>query len=330
MVVAAKGGSWTCPLHGCTLVVDSQRACCEHGHAYGVKNGIARFVADSGYAEHFGLQWNVYTCTQLDSHTGKTITRDRLRRALGEELWNSLAGKKVLECGCGAGRFTEVLLAAGAQVTSIDLSSAVDANARNFPMDELHRIAQADIMALPLPPQSFDVVLCLGVIQHTPSPEATIAQLYKFVAPGGTLAIDHYTHTLRWYTTLSPLYRQVLRRLPPAASLAITRRLVDIFLPLHKAVRGRRILRALLARISPVVSYYNTYPELDEDLQREWALLDTHDSLTDWYKHLRSARSIRRTLKTLGLDDVWCERGGNGIEARGTRPLRTQPPLQHE
>jgi 2-polyprenyl-3-methyl-5-hydroxy-6-metoxy-1,4-benzoquinol methylase len=45
---------------------------------------------------------------------------------VGEKLWAELAGKQVLECGCGAGRFTEILLAEGAQVTFIDLSEAVD------------------------------------------------------------------------------------------------------------------------------------------------------------------------------------------------------------
>lgn len=243
-----------------------------------------------------------------------------MRRTLGETLWNALAGKRVLECGCGAGRFTEVLLQRGAYVTSIDLSSAVDANARNCPISERHVIAQADIQALPVPAGSFDVVLCLGVIQHTPSPEQTIATLVRYLVPGGTLVIDHYTHTLRWYTTAAPLFRQILRRLPPQSSLRITRRLTDVFLPLHKRFRDDRLVRALLSRISPVQCYYSEYPELDDAFQREWALLDTHDSLTDWYKPLRSRRSIRRTLERLGLEDVWCERGGNGVEARGRVP----------
>jgi 2-polyprenyl-3-methyl-5-hydroxy-6-metoxy-1,4-benzoquinol methylase len=311
---------WVCPQDKSTLALDEGRASCGATHVYTVRAGIPRFVPESSYTDHFGLQWNVYTRTQLDSYTGRPITRERLRRVLGP-VFDALGGKHVLECGCGAGRFTEILLQQGADVTSIDLSSAVDANARNFPIGERHHVAQADIMALPLSPKSFDVVLCLGVIQHTPSPEAAIAELYRCVAPGGVLAIDHYTHSLRWYTTLAPLFRQILRRLPPQASLRITRALVFALLPLHKRFMHNRPVRALLSRISPVQCYYNEYPQLDDDLQREWALLDTHDSLTDWYKHLRSRRSIRRTLEQLGLEQIWCERGGNGIEARGTRPL---------
>lgn len=81
-------------------------------------------------------------------------------RCIVEELWKTLAGKHVLEAGCGAGRFTEVLLAQGALVTSVDLSSAVESNAHNFPISVRHRVAQADILALPFSPCQFDVVFC--------------------------------------------------------------------------------------------------------------------------------------------------------------------------
>ena len=71
----------------------------------------------------------------------------------------------------------------------------------------------------------------------------------------------------------------------------------------------------LLNRISPVISYYNVFPRLNEQQQLEWALLDTHDSLTDWYKHFRSKKRIRAILEQLGAVDLWVEYGGNGVEA---------------
>ena len=64
------------------------------------------------YADAFGLQWKQYRLTQLDSHTGSPITAERARRCLGD-IASSLGGKQVLEIGCGAGRFTEVLLGLG-------------------------------------------------------------------------------------------------------------------------------------------------------------------------------------------------------------------------
>ena len=73
---------------------------------YPVIDGIARFAPRSTYAEAFGEQWQRYRQTQLDSYTGFPVSEIRLRRCLGEDVWDSLRGKLVLEAGCGAGRFT--------------------------------------------------------------------------------------------------------------------------------------------------------------------------------------------------------------------------------
>jgi hypothetical protein len=77
----------------------------------------------------------------------------------------------------------------------------------------------------------------------------------------------------------------------------------------------------MLSRLSPILTYFHVLPELSDELQYEWSELDTHDSLTDWYKRLRSLRSIRKTLARLGAVELWVERGGNGIEARGRKPV---------
>ncbi len=310
---------WVCPEHGDRLELAGDLLRCPKGHTFAIRSGIPRFVVGSTYADHFGEQWKRYRLVQLDSFTGTPITRDRMRRCIGDELWNSMAGKQVLECGCGAGRFTEVLLDLKAKVTSIDLSEAVDANQQNFPLSADHRIAQADILHLPFAPQTFDVVFCLGVIQHTPSPEATIAALYKHVKPGGILIIDHYTYELGWYTKTAPLFRMVFKRLPTDTAMRLTEGLVKTLLPVHKKVSGSR-LRSIVFRLSPLLTFYQLYPELNDDLQYQFALLDTHDSLTDWYKHFRTRGQIERLLQKMGLTNIWCVYGGNGVEARAQRP----------
>jgi glycosyltransferase involved in cell wall biosynthesis/2-polyprenyl-3-methyl-5-hydroxy-6-metoxy-1,4-benzoquinol methylase len=319
-MVRTEWPPWICPEHHCALHDGGLSSLeCAAGHVFPVVDGIPRFVGARTYADHFGEQWKRYRQTQLDSYTGHPISRDRLRRCLGETLWHRLPDLQVLEAGCGAGRFTEVLLERGALVTSVDLSEAVDANVRNCALGPMHRVAQADLLALPFPRESYDVVLCLGVLQHTPSSERSIARLYELVKPGGWLVIDHYTYELAWYTKTAPLFRMVLKRLPSATSMRITERLVNLALPLHKRVARSR-LRSIVFRLSPVLTHYVTYPELPDDIQRQWALLDTHDSLTDWFKHFRTAGQIRRHLERLGLQDIWCEYGGNGVEARGRRP----------
>ena len=299
---------------------------CPAGHRYPVRGGIARLlVSQRGYADAFGEQWREYPKTQLDSYTGTTISRDRLRRCLGEALWLRLgeqAPMQVLEAGCGAGRFTEVLLERpGAVVTSTDLSAAVEPNQLNFPQSPRHRVVQCDINHFPFHAQQYDVVVCLGVIQHTRDPERTIADLYRQVRPGGWLVIDHYTHSLSLYTRFGEhLLRPVLKRASPARGVAVTKRLTRWFFPLHRAARGFFPLQAVISRFSPLLTYFHTFPQLSDAQQYEWAELDTHDSLTDFYKHARSRDAIRRTLNALGGQQVWVARGGNGVEARCQKP----------
>jgi len=312
---------WYCPVHRRPIEEKRNVLICADGDCFPRTNGIPRFVTKSNYADAFGAQWKKYRLTQLDSYTGSAIARDRAHRCIGEDLWDRLHGEQVLECGCGAGRFTEVLLDKGAYVTSIDLSEAVDANQENFPQGKTHRIAQADILQLPFAPRQFDVVFCLGVIQHTPNPEQTIARLYEQVRPGGRLVVDHYGYDFSWFTKTAPLFRLCLRRLPPGEGIRWTERLVNNLLPLHRMARHFYPAQVLLSRLSPVLCYYHVFPDLSDELHREWALLDTHDSLTAWYTHFRTRGQIRRTLERLGLVEIWCAYGGNGVEARGKRPL---------
>lgn len=47
-----------------------------------------------------------------------------------------------------------------------------------------------------------------------------------------------------------------------------------------------------------------------------WAVLDTHDCLTDFYKHKRTAEEIEECLRGLDLEDIDVRYDGNGVEAR--------------
>lgn len=283
-------------------------------------NNIPRFVHSGSYASLFGDQWKEYKKTQLDSYTGSPTSESRLDRCLGVGLKDDLAGKVVLEAGCGAGRFTEVLLKKGAVLVSSDLSSAVEVNAENFPVSDKHLVIQADINNMPFADESFDVVICIGVIQHTPDTEKTIEDLYKLVKKGGTLVIDHYSYDRSNYLRLARLYRIFLRKKTAEYTIPYTKKLVKKYLPLHKKVAKNKLLSVLLNRISPVVSYYSVFPQFSEKLQQEWALLDTHDSLTDWHKRFRNKKQITETLKNLGAVDIHCAYGGNGVEANCKKP----------
>jgi len=125
------------------------------------------------------------------------------------------------------------------------------------------------------------------------------------------------------------ILRQLLIRLPPRTSLRATDALVHALLPVHRMlwrhgpVADR--VRAVWLRLSPLFDYYESYPELGEHLA-EWALLDTHDGLTDHYKHGRTPSELAKALRAAGLEVIDSRKSGNGAEARALRPERRSRP----
>jgi len=162
--------------------------------------------------------------------------------------------------------------------------------------------------------------LALGVVQHTVKPEITIENMYRLVKPGGYLVFDHYTFSLSYYTKSTMFFRAVLKRLNPQLGVKITENLVKYLFPLHYKLRNFYPLQIILSRFSPVRVYFKHYPQLSKQLQYQYSLLDTHDSLTDYYKHFRSKKQIIKILNKLGAIDLIVTKGGNGIEARCGKP----------
>lgn len=331
--LAAMKGMLVCPDHRDVLQFDAayDRAHgvpwpdgdmkCPKGCRWTIQRGIPRFVPRKNYALAFGYQWQRYRRSQLDSYTGHSYSQQRLERGLGMSL-DELTGKAVLECGAGAGRFTELLIQKCGVLVSLDLSEAVDANLANCQAQDPYLLLQADINASPLPFSFFDIVICLGVLQHTPSPEQTIASLAAHLKPGGMLVIDHYyaKSSLGRYLTLAYPLRAVLKRLRPEFALKITIALTAICNPVRKLTSRSYWLDRIASRVFPSACYYRAFPELDPNIVYEWNELDTFDMLTDYYKHFRSPKDIQGLLQSLGFTDIRCTLAGNGVEARARLP----------
>ena len=307
------------PEDGGVLISESGHLNSERGHSYPIIRGIPRFVGAENYSNNFGAQWNMFPKTQLDSFTGLDHSETRLARCLRGNL-ASLKAKKVLEAGSGAGRFTEVLLKYGAEVNSFDYSNAVEANAKNNGDHDNLVLVRADIRKIPFPKASYDFVICLGVLQHTPSPEESIKCLWEMVRPGGALVVDHYLW--KWRVILPPpfrdseaIYRQLILRLPGKDRFKFVKALTDFWFPWHWRFKDSLFMQRILRRVSPVHFYYPDLKLRDRQMYYEWALLDTHDGTTDFYKHHRTLHQIRKFIEEIGASDIVVEIGGNGIEA---------------
>ncbi len=124
------------PFTGSCLVQTDGRLISTDGNEYPIVNGIPRFVDVSHYSSDFGIQWNRFPVTQLDSKNGKALSRDRLARCLNGHF-DELCGKRVLEAGSGSGRFTEILARKGAILHTLDSSIAIEANFKNNNLFEI-------------------------------------------------------------------------------------------------------------------------------------------------------------------------------------------------
>ena len=99
-----------------------------------------------------------------------------------------LAGKSILDVGCGGGILSEAMAYLGAEVSGIDAGKAPLAVARRHLKESGLRIdyrqATAEEYAA-AHADSFDVVTCLELLEHVPQPSSVVAACKKMVKPGG-------------------------------------------------------------------------------------------------------------------------------------------------
>ena len=281
-----------------------------------IREGIARFVPDEDYASNFGRQWNEFRLTQLDSHTGLPLSFNR--------FWNTtrwkpldLRGKLVLEAGSGAGRFTEILLEAGARVVSFDLSRATDANLRaNRTKGEL-LLAQASIYEMPFPDNHFDYVFCHGVLQHTPDPDRAYAALFRTLKPGGRISIDYYLRLPGFseWTTQKYLWRPLTSKMNPERLLSIIRTYIPLWLPVDTFLRRLPLLGHPLRCLLCVPCWnYHDLP-LPREAQVDWSIMDTYDALGARYDTPKTREEVRQMVDLPGANILNVDYGGNGVVA---------------
>jgi 2-polyprenyl-6-hydroxyphenyl methylase/3-demethylubiquinone-9 3-methyltransferase len=128
-----------------------------------------------------------------------------------------LAGKKVLDVGCGGGILTESMAAKGAKVTGIDmgetplqiarlhlLESGLDVEYERIPAE---RLAEEQ-------PESFDVVTCMEMLEHVPDPESVVRACARLTKPGGNIFFSTLNRNPKSYLFAIIGAEYLLRLLP--------------------------------------------------------------------------------------------------------------------
>lgn len=99
-----------------------------------------------------------------------------------------LAGKRVLDVGCGGGILTEAMAARGADVSGIDLSDKALKVAQLHLLESGQSVQYEAVSAEDLAarrPGAFDVVTCMELLEHVPEPASTVAACAQMLKPGG-------------------------------------------------------------------------------------------------------------------------------------------------
>lgn len=114
----------------------------------------------------------------------------------------ALAGKRVVDIGCGGGILSESMAALGAEVTGIDLSEKALGVARLHLFESGLKVDYRHVSAEAFAAQhagQFDVVTCMEMLEHVPDPASTIAACATLVKPGGRVFFSTINRNFKAY-----------------------------------------------------------------------------------------------------------------------------------
>ncbi len=240
--------------------------------------GIPRFVEDS-HLESFGLQWTTFDVAHEDED------RRTFEAKTGMRL-ESLRGQRILDAGCGGGRYAQVCAKAGGLVTAVDHSRAVDKAMELCRELPAIRFVQADLKHLPLAPAGFDFVFSIGVMHHDVSTRDVFDAVSRMVRPGGRYSVWLYRRNQWWQELINSALRSVTTRLPAACLLP--------FCHCGAILGGIPVVNRLLNK---VVSF-SAHPSYQN------RVCDTFDWWAPKYQHHHTADELKSWFAAAGFEQV--------------------------
>ena len=128
-----------------------------------------------------------------------------------------LAGKQVLDVGCGGGILSESMAQRGAQVTGIDLAEkslqVAQLHALEAGVQLEYRCVSVEALAQEKP-QAFDVVTCMEMLEHVPDPASVVRACAALVKPGGHVFFSTLNRNAKAYLMAVVGAEYVLNLLP--------------------------------------------------------------------------------------------------------------------
>ncbi len=275
---------------------------------YPIRNSIPRFTQGTSYADSFGPQWRTFATSQID--TANQIESElRFDSELGWER-TDIEGKNIIEFGSGAGRFVDVASRRSAHlVVGLDATDAVDAAQDNLSDRDNVFFVQGDIFSSPIRHKYFDYGYSVGVLHHTPDPEASFKILAKVIKVSGSLGLSLYDISLytrpnrnslkvSWLEFLwslnalrCELFRSVTTRVPGNVFLAYCK----YFVPILHYINLIPVIR-YLRYLFPSTCY--------KHLPVIWSMVDTHDTYATKIVHQYRGKDLFQWFLHEGMNNI--------------------------
>jgi len=315
---------------------------CEHEHWFPVVQGIPRMLPDA-VEEHWGAIDARLDQLQLDElrarveksrdRPGSSSTYDRRTRenfslewehhSVGDKTWGmdlddrvrwffvepmhipveELAGKVMLDAGCGNGSQSVAYSELGLEVIAMDLSSGLERghafrHVRPKARPDRVHFVQGDLQSPPLAPASVDIIHSAGVLHHSPDTEVTFRRLCEVLKPGGTF----YVWLYKYEPVVTPVVngvRTMTTRIPPRVFAGVSRAAARPFQLFCRALDSLGIRH---------------YPVLD----RREAALALMDIFGAPHAHYHTYEEVAGWYRSEGFKSIWgCNDGRRGFGVCG-------------
>ncbi len=248
------------------------------GASYQILDGIPRFVSDE-HLESFGDQWTKFEVAH-EEEDRKTFA------AKTGVLLEKLRGLRILDAGCGGGRYAKICGESGATVIGADHTRAVD-KARQLcsHLPNTHFL-QADLKRLPLEKASFDFVFSIGVMHHDSDTKTVFEEVSKLVKPGGRYSVWLYRRNQWWQELMNTGLRSVSTKLP-----------TQVLMPFCH-------LGAILGGIPIVNRTLNKIVNFSAHPNYENRVCDTHDWWAPKFQHHHTQQELIQWFRDAGFESI--------------------------
>jgi SAM-dependent methyltransferase len=246
--------------------------------AFPIVDEIPRFVSDE-HLESFGDQWTSFEVAHEVEDRATFVAKT------GMQL-QSLRGLRILDAGCGGGRYAKICGESGATVIGADHTRAVE-KARQLcsHLPTVHFL-QADLKKLPLEPGSFDFVFSIGVMHHDSDTRTVFDAVSKMVKPGGRYSVWLYRRNQWWQEIINSGLRSITTKLPPKLLLP--------FCHLGAVLGGIPVVNRTLNKIVN----FSAHPNYEN------RVCDTHDWWAPKYQYHHSQDELIRWFSESGFEKI--------------------------